>query len=458
MENSLDFSRSEVEVGKSSLRVGGLLAPTIRYHKGTFYILCTNCVRGEAKIFKNFIISTKDIASNLWSKPVYFDFDGFDPSLFFDDDGNVYVQGAFVLGYQGQPSTTIKQFCIDLTTGKALSEQKVIWEGFTKVAIEGPHMHKKDGFYYLVAAEGGTFDGHMVSVARSKDSVWGPFESYSQNPILKAKDLNQTVQHTGHADIFQSNEGSWFSVFLGIRNNNGRYPLGRETFITRVSWPEGDFPRMEEITGIMSKDETPIESQVHFAHSDLYDSLSTLYIRNPNLDAFRIEPSSKLVELTSSQVKLDDPNYSPCFLGCRQRFLTGEVTVQLENLSSTLAGSEAGLAVYKDECRYAYISFDSNTNSVKFVVHHSIAQDMNKVFEEKVGTIQSMTFKIVTTDNKYKFEYSLNDQDSYQILGEIDTKVFTWYDFTGTVFGVFAYGNGHKVQFRNFAANATVMG
>jgi beta-xylosidase len=408
-------------------------------------------VRGESKIFKNFIISTKDISNNNWSKPVYFEFDGFDPSLFFDDDDKIYVQGAYVLGYQGQPSTTIKQFQIDLDTGKALSGQNVIWDGFAKVSTESPHMLKKDGFYYLVVAEGGTFDGHMVSIARSR-GVWGPFESCSRNPLLTASNTDHTVRHTGHADIFQSKQGTWFSVLLGVRKIDERYPMGRETFLTEVSWLGGEFPDMKPITNVSGHEVSVTPKS--FLRSDLLEH-SAVYIRNPNLDMFQFEPTDQSILLTSSEVGFRDPHLSPSFVGCRQRFLNGTVSVCLDVSSSSKSSLEAGLAIYKDECRFAYISFDLNNDRINFVAYHAVADDMNREVHEKLKTVKFLRFRLVCTEKSYKFEYSVNEEGSFQRLGEVDTKQFTWNDFTGTVFGVFAKGSGAQLRFSNFSANET---
>lgn len=135
------------------MATGGLWGPTIRHHKNIFYTTCTNTcwVDGEAK-YSNFVIQTSDIWSNTWSNPVFFDFHGIDPNLFFDDDDRAYLQGSRVIDYSKQPATTIDQFEIDVTTGKKLSEQKTIWGGFLQVDAEGPRVYKRGEWYYLIIA------------------------------------------------------------------------------------------------------------------------------------------------------------------------------------------------------------------------------------------------------------------------------------------------------------------
>jgi beta-xylosidase len=113
--------------GHTLVVAGGLYAPTLRYHKGVFYITCTNArwVNGEVN-FENFIMTTTDILSNNWSNAIFFDFHGIDPCIFFDDDDRVYIQGSRVIDYSIQPATTIDQFEVDVKTGEKLSEQKTI--------------------------------------------------------------------------------------------------------------------------------------------------------------------------------------------------------------------------------------------------------------------------------------------------------------------------------------------
>jgi beta-xylosidase len=140
------------------IATAGLWAPTIRFHKGTFYLLCTNCIRRGSDFEKrNFYITCNDIFANNWSDPIYFDFDVIDPSIFFDDNDRAYIQGSFDLisrkagSKKTQPSCTIEQFEVDITTGKALSSPQEIWPGWAKYDTEGPQyvflLFYPHGFY-----------------------------------------------------------------------------------------------------------------------------------------------------------------------------------------------------------------------------------------------------------------------------------------------------------------------
>ena len=131
----------------------GIYAPTIRHHDGTFYMVTTNVSDGG-----NFYVTTKDPAGE-WSDPIYVREGGIDPDLFFDDDGKTYLLSA-----QGAGEIHLAE--IDLKTGRLLSRSEIIWRGTGGRCAEGPHMYKKDGWYYLMIAEGGTEYGHSEDRSR----------------------------------------------------------------------------------------------------------------------------------------------------------------------------------------------------------------------------------------------------------------------------------------------------
>jgi xylan 1,4-beta-xylosidase len=148
-----------------------IFAATIRYHEGTFYMITTN-------------MGVSD--------PILIAAQGIDPDLFFDDDGKAYVI-----------SSTFELHEMDLKTGKFVSEGRKLWNGNGGRYAEGPHINKKDGFYYLMAAEGGTEEAHSETIARSKN-IWGPYNSNPANPILShvnAAGQGNPIQGVGHADI-----------------------------------------------------------------------------------------------------------------------------------------------------------------------------------------------------------------------------------------------------------------
>lgn len=206
----------------------GVFAPTIRYHDGLFYVVVTVALPG---LFKNFFVTAKD-PTGPWSDPVYVDAIGIDPSLFWED-GRTYFQ------YAGRGE--IFQAEIDGKTGEIIDGPRVITCGCGGRDAEGPHMWVRDGWHYLLLAEGGTREGHMVTLMRGK-SVWGPFEPSPHGPVTTNRELpREPIQRTGHSDWAVGPDGKDYLVALGVREVRAhRSLLGRETVLAPVEWtPDG---------------------------------------------------------------------------------------------------------------------------------------------------------------------------------------------------------------------------
>lgn len=114
-----------------------------------------------------------------------------------------------------------------------------------------------------MCAEGGTFEFHMVSMARSKD-IWGPYEACKENPSSTTYGINNCIQHAGHSDLVQDSEGTWWIVMLALKKKNGRYAMGRETFLSSVEWNDGGRPEIGKIS-------TKIETSRACQRSDYRD-------------------------------------------------------------------------------------------------------------------------------------------------------------------------------------------
>ena len=218
---------------------GGIYAPTLRYHDGTFFMTTTNVSHKG-----NFIVHTKDIKKG-WSEPVWIDQGGIDPSLLFDDDGTVYFLST-ATDEQGEAGIFMCE--INPFTGEKLTESVVISRGCGGRYAEGPHLYKWFGKYYLMLAEGGTEYGHMETMLRS-DFPYGPYEACPHNPILTHRDdMREEIYCTGHADMMEDHNGNWWMVCLAIRpceeksNRVLLHNLGRETFLAPVVWDEEGWP------------------------------------------------------------------------------------------------------------------------------------------------------------------------------------------------------------------------
>ncbi|KAG9121045.1 hypothetical protein FRC07_003163, partial [Ceratobasidium sp. 392] len=239
--SQLDLTKCTIRPGTKNC--GGVWAPTIRFHNGTFYV-CATCVFPDREFadhtrWENIIWKTTDPhARDAWSDGVGFSFPGYDTSLFWDEDGRVYIQGSTYWRVR----EGISQVELDLETGESLSgEPREIWLGTGRRIPEAPHMYRKDGWYYLLIAEGGTELDHCATIARSK-SVWGPFESNPNNPIIHAAHKDAYFQTIGHADIFQDVNGNWFAVALATRDGRINFPMGRETVLIPGQWNTDGWP------------------------------------------------------------------------------------------------------------------------------------------------------------------------------------------------------------------------
>jgi alpha-N-arabinofuranosidase len=213
---------------------GGIYAPTLRHHDGTFFLVATLVGRG------NFVV-TAPSPRGPWSNPVWLDEDGIDPSLAFLDGRVFYTRNGrgadrehpFV--YQGE---------LMLASRPAIARiPRVVWRGTGGVWPEAPHLYRRGEWYYLVTAEGGTSYGHSVVVARGTDP-YGPFEPSPHGPLLTHRDRPRLpIQGTGHADLVDLDDGTTWAVLLAIRPHGGRHHhLGRETFLAPVRWGEDGWP------------------------------------------------------------------------------------------------------------------------------------------------------------------------------------------------------------------------
>jgi len=217
----------------------GIFAPTLRFHNGVFFLITTNLTGGG-----NFIVTARD-PRGPWSEPHWLGdgAQGIDPSLFFDDDGSCWYVGQRYKEkrlYDGDCEIYLSR--LDLKTMRLTGSVTVLADGFQKDAVwaEGPHIYKREGYYYLLHAESGTSFHHSVMVARS-EKIDGPYEYCRSNPILTHRHLGADfpVTSVGHADLVEDGSGSWYMVALACRPEDRYTLLGRETFLAKVSWEDG---------------------------------------------------------------------------------------------------------------------------------------------------------------------------------------------------------------------------
>ena len=408
---------------------GGIFAPTIRRSGDTFYMITTNVTRGV------FYVTSKNPRSG-WSEPIFLKgLRGIDPSFTFEAN-TTYVQ----LAVEGPGHVScIGQVEIDLATGKILTELKIISFGTGGRDTEAPHIYQKDGYYYLMCAEGGTREAHSVTIQRSRD-IWGPYEASQTNPILSNRDQpNETLQAVGHADLIQDAKGNWWCVALAQRPIDLKHVTGRETILLPAKWPTGQWPTIHKgyaedwIETPLLKAQQVVKNQFvdDFSQSKLSPVWNT--IRQFNRQTIRLEHQRLLITgngETMSTLK------SPSFLGLRQTdpAFTFEVALELRETSG-----EAGLALYLDPWHHVELGIERTATGQKIFVRKQVADLI--VVEPAINIEAGLTNLKVTSDGQY-YQLAVQQAGTWVTVGQtycanLATEVgFSHY--TGVYLGIYA--------------------
>lgn len=437
---------------------GGIFAPTIRYHQGKYYMITTNVTNGG-----NFVVWTED-PKGPWSDPVWIDRGGIDPSLFWDEDGKVYMQRTHM---DENDVSCIGQFQVDLETGEALSEVRPIWYGTGGKCPEGPHIYKIGEKYYLMIAEGGTEYGHMETIARS-DSIWGPFESCPHNPILTHRDINpkpREFQGLGHADLVEDGNGNWWMVFHGIRPSQFMlHHMGRETMLAPVTWDEEGWPVVGEGKPILAEMEGPGEPEETlpdgFARQNLFvqeedftkeEKLPPVwaYLRNFHEGNYKLENG---LLLTAGEDCLESLG-SPSFVGRRQQHFNVNVETVVD-FAPQSGKEEAGLTVFhtKDH-HYDLVITRRDGKRVAFLRRR--CADM-LAESQPVSLPEEGSLTLTIQADALKFQLFVQAQGTgQQSLGTASTQLISTEcmicTFTGCFFGLYCQGEkGAQARFKSF--------
>ncbi len=414
---------------------GGIWAPTLRHHAGTFYLTTTNMAAGG-----NFIV-TASSAAGPWSEPLFVAQPGIDPSLFFDEDGSVLYTTSHGGALQSR---------IELATGKLLSEPKVIWAGTGGQHPEGPHLYRHGGWYYLLLSEGGTEYGHMITMARSK-SPWGPFEPCTRNPLLTHRSQQSPIQGVGHADLVEAPDGSWFAVALGFRPNGypPRYHLGRETYLSPVQWADDGFPVFGRLGRLALEQETSLSlSPLPTASPrDDFDvgelALCWNYLRNPDPTLYSLSERPGHLRLRGAAEGLDAVA-SPAWLGRRQCHFSVGVAVALE-FSPQAEREEAGLVVRMNEDHHYEIFIALREGARSVVLRRQIGSLRAEVARLPLPSeAERWVLAIDAHKDNYVFLHGRSESE-LTALGSGETRYLSTEvagGFTGVYFAMYATGNG----------------
>ncbi len=452
---------SQLKVEQSGVSAG-IYAPDIKYNKynDTFYMITTQIAAGVG----NMVVKTKDPAK-AWSEVQKLNFDGIDPSIFFDDDGKAYIvhNDAPPKGteqYNGH--RVIKMWDYDLAKDQVVAgSDKIIVNGGVDLSqkpiwIEGPHLYKKNGKYFLMCAEGGTGGNHSEVVFMS-DSPKGPFIPAKNNPILTQryfpKDRKDKVDWAGHADLVETPDGKYFGVFLAIRpNEKGRVNHGRETFILPVDW-SGTYPVFENgLVPMKPKLKLPEGVKNHsgqngffpngnFAYNDKLSDKTLDYrwiaMRGPRESFITTAKNGVKVNPFETNIKALAP-VSALFHRLQHEDFETSVTLDFKPKSEK---ELAGITCYQSET-FNYVFGITKKNKDFYIVLERTEKGESKLIaSEKIYLSKPIKLQVVGEKDDLNFNYSLDGKTFKNLGGAVSGDILSTDvagGFTGSLMGLYS--------------------
>jgi xylan 1,4-beta-xylosidase len=434
----------------------GIYAPTIRYHQGVFYLITTLVdIRG------NFLVTAKNPAGP-WSDPVLLpEIGGIDPDLFFDDDGKVYIaHNDAPLGeplYNGHRAIWLWEY--DLKNQKVITNSgRVIVNGGVDISkkpiwIEGPHIYKINGWYYLVCAEGGTGHDHSAVVFRSK-SLDQPFVAYEGNPILTQRDLTadriNPIANAGHVDLVQTKEGEWWAVFLATRPyEKNLFNTGRETFLLPVTWKDGwpiilekGHPIPLQLTTPKTQSKTTSKPLTgNFVWTDSFDQpqLQTEWLKLRRSEEEFVASKNGRLQMSARNVRMDSLD-QPAFLGRRQQHTQFDASAEM---SIPANQTSAGLVAFQNEQHHYYFGLKQVNNQLSLFIEQANGNAPKIIYAEtleKNTKVDSIKLEIKVAARKIHFSYQ-RGATTKTLLRDADARILSTEvagGFVGTMIGLHA--------------------
>jgi len=426
---------------------GGIWAPCLSYDGNRFFLLYTDVKTKKGRFYNthNYMVYTDDIYGE-WSEPKYLNSIGFDPSLFHDIDGRKYLIN-MVNGFKG---ILVQE--MDSETYELIGPREKIYDGSGIGYTEGPHMYHIGEYYYLIVAEGGTGYDHCVTMARSK-SVWGPFETMPDNPVLTSdKDNPSSLQKCGHADIVEGKDGKWYMVHLCSRPLNGTKwcTLGRETAIQRIELQDDLWFRLANKTkypDTFVNLENSGDYKENYSFSDDFDgehmnvSLSSPRLPYENFADLDVRPGYIRIRGQESLNSL----HHVSMLATRQRDFNVEAVTKMD-FKPEISEQAAGLVYFYDAYNYyALLKTLSEKGTSGLML---IKSDAGVVTDEvpfvELDSDSELELRVEVTDdgNYAEFSYKYVDGEYRYIGDKLPTNILSdeyCRGFTGAHFGIYAH-------------------
>ena len=446
-------SLDELEGGR------GYWAPDISYDNGKFYITATYRLNDTGTVYRKQIVVSSEKPEGPYSKPVFIDEDGIDPSIF-HEDGRHYM-----LLNRGARILELNEDCT-----KQISEAELLYYGDQKRAPEGPHLLKKDGYYYLFLAEGGTGAGHRISVARSK-TLMGNYEPCPYNPIMRQMDEGAAIQRCGHGKPVCTQNGEWYMVYLcGRMIGDGYSMLGRETALDPISWTADGWPVVNGLKGpsvLQKKPDLPewLPKEAAFVSEDGIRSVAAdaeqtvtavsgwdkkwMTPRVPEWEGIRFLPSG--IRIKGSRFPLKDVAARNILLQRQTSFcFRAETGLFIPKLAD---GQEAGLTCYYDENTWVCLALCKADGyyiqAKEHIGEKDILHEKYMLSDDCAG--KKITLKVKTEYLRRLFTFCVEGQEE-TVAAELpdvfylcDEGIRMGKRFTGAMTGIYAVAGEQKL-------------
>ena len=437
----------------------GYWAPDISYDNGKFYVTATYRLNDTGTVYRKQIVVSSDRPEGPYSKPAVIDEDGIDPSIF-HENGRHYM-----LLNRGARILELNEDCT-----KQISEAELLYYGDQKRAPEGPHLLKKDGYYYLFLAEGGTGAGHRISVARSK-TLMGNYEPCPYNPIMRQMDEGAAIQRCGHGKPVCTQNGEWYMVYLcGRMIGDGYSMLGRETALDPISWTADGWPVVNGLKGpsvLQKKPDLPVwmpketasvsEDGIRSVAADAEQTMTAaagwdkkwMTPRVPEPEGILFLPSG--IRIKGSRFPLKDVAARNILLQRQTSFcFRAETGLFIPKLAD---GQEAGLTCYYDENTWVCLALckaDAYYIQVKeHIGEKDILHEKYMLSDDCAG--KKITLKVKTEYLRRLFTFCVEGQEETaaaelpDVFYLCDEGIRMGKRFTGAMTGIYAVAGEQKL-------------
>lgn len=426
----------------------GIWAPDIFYYNDEFYVTATMRLNDREDntgyaARQQLIMKSKN-PGGPYSKPVWLDANSIDPSLFVDDDGRKYMVTA--------KAATVRELSDDFS--EIISPPRVAWAGTGERCSEGPHIMKKDGYYYAIVAEGGTGYGHGINVARSRE-LFGEYEECPYNPVMRQTDPDALIQRAGHGKLVEDTNGDWWAFYLCGRRNGGNYTtLGRETALDPVVWTDDGWFLINEGKGPSETQTAPALPTCGERCNKFFDDFDTdkfnlewEFVRNPDYDNLSLSKERPCnLRIWTGDKNLDELGSKNTLLHREKEFcFTAETKLEFEPLE----GTRAGLTCYYSTATYIRynVTRRGGVKLAELVINRNNGEELVAVTEIAENT--PIYLRVKTDGQKREFSVS-TDNENYTVTGAVEPCTFLCDEgvpedrkrHTGTLTGVFANNGG----------------